>query len=352
MSEAQKLLPFRNGTRQRIADVDSPSSSVAFQAGGNFTFTLPKVGYLNCLLVHFNGAMTTGAGYVASAAAPFGIIDRHTVIGNQGSSEFFDVSGIGTHYIQRTYGYGNTTVGASADVYSQPANGVNAAAPLNVSWLVPIAMNNGVEFDKGLINLQAPETTITYKGTFATLANMTADGLGTGITSITGTLTVQYLYYEVPDPTRYAQPPVMFVRWLEDSIAVHGTGDNKYTIPRQGILLNMIHVLKLNGAVSDAWDSWALKFNKGDMPYVIYRARQRLLERYRYGLNSPTGVVFLDFMNAFGVVNGGDARDAVDTEENAVTESIVRVSSGAALGANNNTLTTIRRFFQTAAPAA
>jgi hypothetical protein len=339
---ANKLLPFRQGTRQRIQNV----GTAAYAANSTVTLEFPRVGYLSRIVVRFAGTGTlSGAGALADLG-PWSLVSRFRLATNIGAATVVDVSGYGAYLAQRLqkegqdFGLGGIgSAAAHADVHSFPvAMGANV---WNLSWILPVSANDGKEFEYGLINLQSPQTRVTLDIVTGALTDA-----ATLVTGITGTFSVAYEYYEVPDPSRFAQPPLALCRLLEEQQPIGQTGDNIYTIPRQGVLMQAIQAVRLNGVRSDSFDTIALRFNKTDTVYRIDRQVERIVSRAAQELNPVTGIATLDLWRAAHAVGMGDARDNVDTEEMSTVELITTVSAGAGLGANNNFLQVIRRIAQ------
>ena len=345
MNGAPQLLPFRAGTRQRRAKV----GVIPYSAASALTpLELPRVGMLSRLVIQFRGTVTLSAAGALTDLGPWNLLNRLKVQANIGSAAIVDVSGYGAFMFQQVaeeYGFQPNMAGVgagtvpNADIHAAPV----AAGPNTwvLTWVVPISANPGRQFDLGMINLQAPETRITVELTSGALLDP-----ATLVTATTGNFHVYYEYYEIPDPRTFALPPLALVRFLEEQQAVGQTGDNVYTVPRQGVLLQLLHRLTLNGARSDSWDSISIKFNKTDAVYQVERQWERTLERLWYGLNPITGVLVHDLWHAESDVSQGDTRDAIDAEELSTLESIVTVSAGAVLGANNNFLASVRRIVQ------
>jgi hypothetical protein len=172
--------------------------------------------------------------------------------------------------------------------------------------------------------------------------------------TLAGNVNVYYQYYEVPNPDQVQLPPRVLHRLLEDRTAIVATGDTTYLVPRQGVLLQCIHNLILNGTISkNSTDLTGrrLVFNKTDTPYNMDYIMDRILNRFRYGFSGadndlPAGAYIWDFFDADQQPTRGDLRDAVDTEALATLESILTIASGATLGSGNNFVDTIRRITQ------
>lgn len=341
---ANRLLPFRSGTRQRFAKV----GSIAYAASSALTpQILPKVGMLSRIYVQFRGTGTLSGAGALSDLGPWNLLSRLRVNANIGSAAVVDVSGFGAHLIGRKHdfpgfavdkaGVGDST--PHADLFAFPvAMGANT---WTLTWCIPIAANARGEFDAGLINLQAPEVQVQLELVTGALTDP-----ATLVTATTGTFHIFYEYYEIPDPRQYALPPLVLVRTLEDQQPITAVGENIYTVPRQGVLLNLIQRCTLNGARSDSFDDQFIRFNKTDTVYRQERQAARIGDRVRNILNPITGITEYDLFDAKAAISQGDLRDAIDTEELSTLEAGITVSSGAGLGANNNVLANVRRILQ------
>lgn len=342
----QRLLPFRSGTRQRRAKV----GVIAYAAASSLQpLELPRVGMLSRLVIQARLTVTLSAAGALSDLGPWNALARLKVSANIGSASLVDVSGFGGFMAQQLVeeiGFrpdlgGIGTTAPNADIHAAPvAMGANTWV---LTWVIPIAANSGKQFDLGLINLQAPETRVTVELSTGQLTDP-----ATNVTATTGNFHVYYEYYEIPDPRAFALPPLALVRTIEEQQAIGAVGDNVYTVPRQGILLQLTHRVTLNGArgPDSSIDALSIKFNKTDSVYQMERQWERVIARLFYGANPNTGVFTWDFWHAESDVSAGDSRDAIDAEELSTLESIVTVNSGATLGSNNNFLCSVRRIVQ------
>lgn len=340
----RQMLPFRNGTRQRRRKI----GTIAFSASSSGTpLELPKVGYLSKLIFQLRGTIDSGGAVTLADLGPWNIVSRFRVNTNIGQASLVDVSGFGAHVMQKTMwrgwnpskaGIGDTT--PSADIHAAPvANAAGQAVCL--TWEIPLSINSGPNFETGLFNLQAPDVRVTIEPVFGALSDY-----GSNVTASALTLHCYMEFYEVPDPRVFTMPPLAIVRILEDQQPITQTGDNIYTMPRGGTVLNLAHVVQCNGARSDAVDSLEIRFNKTDSIYLAERQWHRVLERQLYELLPLTGVFYHDWYAAYAEVNRGDVRDAIDTEAITTLDSIVTITSGTTLGANNNFLKAVRRILQ------
>lgn len=340
---ADELMPLRSGTMKRRQKVTSQAIT---PGSTGQPIELPRVGFLASIYVIVRGTVTlSGAGSLADLG-PWNLLKRLSVELNLGSTQLVSISGyMSNHFhglLNRAWlpnlaGAGATT--PHADQYVAPvASGANTVV---IPFKVPISLNSEAEFDIGAINLQAPEVrctitldwdAVTAYAALATASSLTAD--------------VYYEYFEVPDPRAYAMPPAVLVRLIEEQMPITGVGDNVYQIPRQGSLLNMLSMVRLNGSRSDSIDSFELKVNKTDSVQKLERRWLRDIYREISGVDMPNGLYALQNYNSGGIQNSGDARDLINTEAITTLEWIATVSSGATLGSNNNFLHTARRIMQ------
>lgn len=341
----RQLLPFRSGTRQRRAKV----GSIAYVAASALPpLELPRVGMVSRVVVQFRGTVTLSGAGALSDLGPWNLLSRARINANIGSASIVDVSGYGAYMAQalvEDFGYRpdfagiGTSFTPNADIHAAPvAMGANVWV---LTYVLPVGANSGNQFDLGLVNLQAPETRITVELIAGNLLDP-----ATLVTATTGNFNVYYEYYEIPDPAMFALPPLALVRLLEEQQPIGQTGENFYTVPRQGVLMQLVQRINANGARSDGIDSRLVRYNKTDTVYAEERQWSRVVERMQYGMQPVTGVYYWDFWHAESDVSAGDFRDAIDTEELSTLEIGVVVSSGTVLGATNNFLASVRRIVQ------
>jgi hypothetical protein len=163
-------------------------------------------------------------------------------------------------------------------------------------------------------------------------------------TGFTGTLSIGYLFYEVPDPKDVLYPPVVFHRIIEQRQVIAAVGDQVYTVPREGIIHRLIHVVQQNDVRTNNVSRIQVRFNKSDYPYVFDRWQLKALHRLWYSTPLPTGVFVLDWWAAEGLPGMGDNRDMVSSEDLSTLETIVTTTGS--LGGTLNALDVIREFAQ------
>jgi len=342
MQQNQQAIPFRRGTRQHF-DLVGDIPYVSNRAGT--PRRLNQVGFLNSIVCRVTGTMTLSAAGALAADGPWNLVQRVRLTLNTGVT-IITLTGYGTfllnHFHKEEF---NPTTTTSTRVFNAPvAAGANA---WNFMFELPVAANDGQNFEVGLINLQTEELVAQVEIDWA--SELTAVTLATGFV---GRADVYAKWYEVPDPTKVRYPPLNILHRLEETrTVVNGTGDNRVPLLRQGTLLQLIHTLRLNGVRNSA-DLVALRLdlNRSDR---VYRYELATLEWYaaqQLGQDLPVGVFFWDWWYAQKDLSQGDGRDFVDTEAIAQIDSVIEVSTAAVLGSNNNFIDSIRRFTQVLIP--
>ena len=340
----QAEIPFRRGTRQHF-DLVGDIPYVSNRAGT--PRRLNQVGFLAGVLVHVTGTLTLGAGGAATADAPWALIRRLRLTLNTGVT-VYDVSGFGAfiaNFLIKEEFAANSS--GLAQVFAAP----NVPAGANVwSFLlwIPVAANDGQNFEVGLINLQTEELIAQVEIDWAPETDVTTSATP----AFVGRADVHAEWYEVPDPRIVRFPPLNVLhRIIEDRQPINGTGDNRKALLRQGTLLQLAHIVRLNGARNTV-DVVALRLelNRSDRVYRYLLAPQLWFQAMRYGQDLPVGVFAWDWWHSQMDVSQGDGRDFVDTEAIAQIDSVVDIAAAAVLGANNNFLDSIRRFTQVLIP--
>jgi hypothetical protein len=352
---------FRPNTRQRFAKVATVNAAFSTQQDIPF----PQVGLLSRIFIYANTTISDAASspsVTATTYGPYNVLKRIKGNLNLGTSTVFDMSGYGAYQVNKVTDtcietkVENTDVTSATsgtnNLYQYPTTYVQTTAKsVQFVIMIPVSINDGPQFHIGLINLQAPEVRFTLSLIFGQASDVytTSDTL-----TLAGTVSVYYQYYEVPNPDAVQLPPRVMHRLLEERTAIVATGDTTYLVPRQGVLLQLIHTLTLNGAISaNTTDlvSRRLVFNKTDTPYNMDYIADRIYNRFRYGFSGsdkdlPAGTFLWDFFDADQAPTRGDLRDAIDTEALSTLESILTINSGATLGSGNNFVDSVRRITQ------
>lgn len=344
-TKAPPKMPFRYGTVRRRVNI----GNYALPLGGSIpSIVIPQVGMLGRLFIDVEGTYTkaTASGF-AQLDGYDAILQRAQVVLNNGSANICDLSGIGINIINKNISQAwpikrglITTAGAQSFSYK---------------FSLPVNANQRRQFEMGLINLQSPELRATVNLTFNPLAQIFATPAD--VTLFAATVNVSYEYYEIPDLSRYELPPLTLVRTIEEApVAIGATGDQLYQIPRLGTMIDYHAVMVLNllyASVLTNVTEFRWRYNKSDVTSDVFIGDWEMYEAELYGFQNVSAT-FL-FANAISwnlwsagdrTLNGGDFRDAVDTEENTTTESIITVKAGTALNAGKDNFYHVRRVVQ------
>lgn len=341
-----KLKPFRPNTllKARKAGV------IAFTDGGSgVNLNLPAVGYLSAIVCRLTGTLNLGGAGALADLGPFNLLKTIEVFANFGGASIWKTSGFGAFIASNGFfpnflpdAGDSRSLTANSDVYSAPvANGNNT---WTLFYVLPIALNFGINFDAGLILLQSNTVTVTIAPSFGNAAGDAVASL-IGGTGFSGNLHCYYLYFEVP-PRDVAQPPLLIVRTLEEVAPIVAQGENIYRVPPMGTLLQLTSVIRLNSVRSDGFDYSRILYNKTETRFDMERQFLRFMNRAQGGMNLPVGCYRWDFWAAYcnGVMSVGDSRDAIDTEEIAQLEVVYNITG--ALGGSGNEIRYIRRIVQ------
>lgn len=337
-------MPFRYGTVKRRINIGNYTVTLG---GAIPSIVIPQVGMLGRVLVDVEGTYTkanaTGTNFYDGYDA---IINRARIGLNNGSANIVDCSGVGINIINQDLSVKLplkrglvTTAGAQTFTYK---------------FILPVNANQRRQFEMGLINLQAPELRATLDLSFnqqATIFATSAD-----VTLFAATANVSYEYYEIPDLNRFELPALTLVRTIEEApVAIGATGIQLYQLPRLGTMIDfhaVVTLAKVYTTVLTKLTNFAWRYNKSDVQYDVTIGDWETYEAEMYGRIGATS-----FLNASAIsfnlwsagdreTDGGDFRDAIDTEENTTTESMVTVAAGTTLTAGQDNIFYVRRVVQ------
>lgn len=347
MATKVQKMPFRYGTVRRRINIGTYPVTL----GGSIpSIQIPQVGMLSRVLVEVIGTYTkaNATGFVGLDGYDL-ILQRARIGLNNGSANLVDCSGIGVNIINQDLSPSLpikrgliTTAGAQTFAYK---------------FILPINANQRRQFEMGLINLQAPELRATIDLTFNPLASLFATPAD--VTLFAATANVSYEYFEIPDLAQFDMPPLSIVRTIEEApVAIAALGQQVYQLPRLGtmidyhavLVLNNLYVASIITPVSDF--SW--RYNKSDTQFQVNGSTWETYEAELYGRLLGGSRAFLNnsaiSMNLWAAgdreTDGGDFRDAIDTEENTTTEALITIAAGTALNAGKDNFYHVRRVVQ------
>lgn len=325
-------MPFRYGTVKRRINI----GSYAVVPGGAIpSIVIPQVGMMARILVDIEGTYTKAN---ATGTANFdgydAIVARARVGLNNGSANLVDLSGVGINIVNKDL---NKSLPIKRGLVTTAG-----AQTFSYKFILPINANGRRQFEMGLINLQAPELRANIDISFNPLSAVFATPAD--VTNFLATANVSYEYYEIPDLTQFDLPPLTLVRTIEEApVAIPAVGLQLYQLPRLGTMIDFHAVMVLNSlytTVLTRVTDFSWRYNKSDVQYQVNIGDQETYEAELYGNGiAAGGDTFLSpsalSMNLWAAGdrpwNGGDFRDAIDTEENTTTESLITVAAGTPL---------------------
>ena len=341
-------MSFETATRQNLR----PINQMDYIAGGIQVQSLPRVGYLARIHLHFSGTntVTVGTGTAAlSAKGPWNIWNRIRLQANQGT-DIWNVTGYGSFLMdllsfwRRQPDLSPDRSESYASTYVYSAGVANGANTWEFGLTIPIVPN---ERDMaGIVLLQSEMLTAQLRLEYNQLYGATFDFPVVTTGNATAALTNATTYPEIEiftvpaDPAD--QPPLTTLhQTLELQQSVASTGDNVVNLLRANTYMKIIHYLALNGALDTAdITRGQFRYNNSEVPYDLTIRHQLQQQRRRYGTDLPVGTWVWDFFNQ-GLTNFGGGRDFVDGSSVAELQSILTIASGATLGSGNNWINTI-----------
>lgn len=334
------LIPFRAAARQHFTQV----GVIAYTAGTKApTINLPKVGYLATLVIRIFGTMTgdgTAPTYVNTVEQAFNLISRFRVNGNGGNLNVCDLTGFDLYCLshlgwERGFkldagGTGSSSVDPT--LFKTPlASG--ATTDFAITYAIPVNANQGLNFDTGLILLQAQDAVYTLDMDFAPLASIYATHAPTPSNM---TVEVGYLWYEFPDPNRVALPPPLICRLQAQDYQPVIAGENHLVVPRAGTLMQAIIINKIDGGYSSTVvDEVSLKLNLNATAYNMKGYQNRWWNRMRLNVDFPAGVNAYDFYHSTQSVSEGDTRDMWDLTQYSTFELLSKITTVASPSTSN-----------------
>jgi hypothetical protein len=349
---------FGQNTRQRML----PWNTVPYVGGQPSSQPLARVGYLARIHWHFTGVLTVtlGGGTAAlDVLGPWNTANRIRLIANSGQ-DVFSTTGYGAYLVEITRGPRGFAPQDSG--FYNPAYNVRtyaaatAAGANNWEWglTLPVALNEESEF--GLILLQNDlsqmQLTFEWNALVTSLTPTVAPVLVTGAATatLTGNVVPEVESFTVPADIK-SQPDISVVhQTLEVTQPVATVGDNVVNLFRTDTYIDLIHFLQLNNAPNTLdIDRWRLQFNVSDTPYDFANRVGLQIQRRRYGMDLPTGVVTYPLFDQ-GFAGFGDERDVVNARATSEFQSIVTIASTATLGSNARLSTIIRKLVAMEAP--
>jgi len=327
----------------------------AFTPGAPLYIPLNRQGYLNRLWVNYNGLVTVGtvgvAGDVPDTASLINFFPLMAIKSPQGdyihsytSRSLFEFNFRLHPAVVPGAILGQTPVAGIVDPTFTGINTASATAQaVNINFEMPIGLNDGLNFDTGMLMRQVANNDFTLQLTCAGFTdlygpNNTLSGTATHftITAITGTVFIEEEWYEAVDPRMVAAPDFHSIIKLRDQIqSPLVIGDNYIPYSLGPTLLDMVHRVILNNQ-GDTTNGVALNYLKVLVNKQVEIENRRGADVRRdnfYHLMKllPNGVFHLDFFDDSNEVNVTRARDFINSNLASQLDTVINVSAGTTL---------------------
>lgn len=330
-----QLGSFLNNSRRKVGFVDRLEVKMGKKA---VPVPFPKVGYLSRVLLRIVGNLNIAAGGSLGEKGIWHIFDKIGLNVNIQNAEIWNTSGYGAfieaHRLERGFNPG------VEGVFNKQSKAVGDNA-IDVILPLQINANHSNDAEAGIIPLHTEGLRTTMDFRF----NSDSE-IGDGCT-FTGEIEIYYEYHEGVNPAQVQEPDLVLIKTIEDVTPIIAAGNQIFQVPQMGVLFSMFHYLTFDEQISEAIEELFIKVGRTETltsePYALNRMRHRL----NLGSNLPKGVCGYNFFHAHQKVSEGSLREAIDTEEIAELESVVKTLDNVTVGAGGtNYLTTIRRIFQ------
>lgn len=310
---AQNVYTFREAAaRHRF----SLQYSIPWATGARVTVPLNNIGYLNELQVLFNLTVTVGTtGTVTDAVqAKTNYLPYLALRSPQGAQIWSTNSRDIDNWNYRLWKNMNPTKDPS---YSTWAPGTGGAQTVVYRLRIPVAYNDDYNFDLGLLMRQISNNQFFLDLQMASIANLIGTG-SVAISSITGTVVVEEIYYDAVVSGSNVQPPnfsqFLRLRSLQSNALVQGQNDIRYdTGP---IMTDAMHQIINNNTSDPSIANLSyINFvaNKGNS--IDNRTGQRIAydNAMHLGQTLEPGWYHEDFSDDNEMVNATRARDFINS---------------------------------------
>lgn len=339
MANAAPTRSFRQvATRHRTT-----SYVQSYTRGQPLYIQLNRQGYLSELRIKFEGTVTVGT--AGTVTDPYATINFFPQIGLRSPQGDYLVSLSSRSLWTQNFRYRDNTVdalpfGVSLAGIQRPDAamfnpGSATAQAVDISYTLPIAMNVGENFDTGLLLTQIANNDFVLQLNCANNTDLVGSGTCV-ITSITGSIYIEAVWFELVDPSQAMVPDIHTICRLRDStFNPLVTGDNYISYQLGPVLMDEILTLYTN-VTPDSSNGVNFNYIKKLANRQIEMENRRGKDIYRdqfidFGKQLPNGVFWLNFFDDYSTVNVTRARDFINSNLAAQLDTVVNIASGTTL---------------------
>lgn len=318
----------------------------SFTRGTPIYIPLNRQGYLSELRIKFEGNVTVGtAGTVTDA---YNTLNFFPQIGLRSPQGDYPISLSSLSLWKQNFRYrgnvldalpyGVTLAGIQRPDAAMFNPGSATSQNVDISWVLPIAMNVGQNFETGLLLTQIANNDFVLQ--LNCCSNSDLVGSGTcAISSITGSIYIEAVWFELVDPNQAQVPDIHTLCRLRDSIYNPlVTGDN-YIAYQLGPVL-MDHMLNIyTNVVEDTSNGANFNYIKllANRQIELENRRGKDIFRDQFlslGKQVPAGMFHLNFFDDYSDVNVTRARDFINSNLAAQLDTVVNVANGTTLSSS------------------
>jgi hypothetical protein len=319
------------------------SYTYAYQRGLPIYIPLNRQGYLAELRIKFEGSVAVGTG--GTVTDPYATINFFPSIGLRSPQGDYLVSLSSRSLWTQNFRYRDNTTdalpfGVTLTGLQRPDAttwnpGSATTQPVDISYIIPIAMNLGQNFDTGLLLTQIANNDFILQLNCAGNSDLVGSGSSV-ISSITGSIYIEAVWFELVDPSQAQVPDIHTICRLRDStFNPLVTGDNYISYQLGPVLMDETLTLFTN-VTPDTSNGVNFNYIKKLANRQIELENRRGKDIYRdnfldFGKQLPNGVFWLNFFDDYSVVNVTRARDFINSNLAAQLDTVVNIASGTTL---------------------
>jgi hypothetical protein len=291
--------------------------TIPWATGQRTSIALNNIGYLSELQIYLTLTVTVGTAGTVTDAAQFAsnylpLIGLRSPQGeyiwSTNSRDIYDFQYLLERVVTPALDPSNATV----------SNASATAQPLVLRLRVPVSVNDGNNFSMGMLMRQISNNTFYLDVQFC---NGGSDLVGAGttvITSITGTVVVEEIFYEAVAANSNVVPPTFnnYIRLRSIQFTPLQNGQNNVRYDTGPILMNALHRLMNNNAADGTIANLSyIQFAANQTNEIDNRTGARLAydQTMHLGKALRAGVYSEDFCDDISMVNQTQGRDFINS---------------------------------------
>jgi hypothetical protein len=345
---SQQLPSFRSAAARHR----NTNYVVNFTQGLPIQIPLNRQGYLAELRIKFEGTVTTSAG--GTVNDPYASTNLFPSISIRSPQGDYLVSLSARSLFNFQHRFQPSIIEAAPHAVGQiglvrpdafqfdPT--IAAAQTVDIAYQIPLSLNLGQNFETGLVLAQIANNDFYLQLNCANPSDLLGGGGTAVISSITGTVYIEQIWFELVDPQQVQAPDIHSIARLRDSIfSPLVIGDNYVSYQLGPVMMDAMHLI-IDGATPQGDTSNGVNFNYlkllANRQIEIENRRGRDVFRdnfYELQKQLPHGVFLLNFMDDYSEVNVTRARDFINSNLAAQLDTVINVAAGTVVAGSSVT---------------